>query len=504
MPIIAMVLLVLLGPVAGTAESLGDGVVKVMVDRRSADYEQPWQTLQQEEISGSGFVIDGQRILTNAHMVADDINIEVQKPGDSTNFEAELEYIAKDCDLAILTVKDPSFFAGMTPVQWGGLPEQDDKISVYGYPQGGTELAVTEGFVSRIEEQYYPLSRRYLLTMQVDASINPGNSGGPAFSGGKAVGVAFMYSKDTKNVDSKNIGYVIPAPVVQRFLADIAKGSYTGVPSLGADYTTLTNPDFRAWCAIPPDQEGVHIDFVEADSSALGVLQAGDVLLELDGQKVGNDGMIRLRDRERVPLDYAVQVHQAGDPVSVQVWRDKSVQKLSMTLKTGNPLVDLKVVRKPTYLIYGGMVFQPLTINYLTEKRSRTLDSAIRLSALLVEGRRTHPRQQVVILNQVLPDDGNRGYQHLADRVVERVNGKSIYNMVDLIMALEHTKAGYEVIELDDIYGTKNSPSFTVVMRTDSAQNSTRGVLSRFEIPDYCSKDLKQLMEKLNITDLGG
>ena len=47
------------------------------------------------------------------------------------------------------------------------------------------------------------------------------------------------------------------------------------------------------------------------------------------------------------------------------------MQKLQLSLTAGNPLVDLKLVRKPTYLIYGGMVFQPLTINYLVEKHHR-------------------------------------------------------------------------------------------------------------------------------------
>ena len=130
------------------------------------------------------------------------------------------------------------------------------------------------------------------------------------------------------------------------------------------------------------------------------------------------------------------------------------------------------------------------------------MDAAIRLSALLLEGKRTHPKQQVVILNQVLPDDGNRGYQHVADMVVERVNGKRIFNMIDLVKALAHPDKGFEVIELDDIYGTKNNPTFTVVMRTDTAENANRGDLSRFDIPASSSKDLQIIMQKLNISNL--
>ena len=80
---ITVLLLAALAPCLGRADSPGDSVVKIFVDRRAADYVQPWQMQQQESVSGSGFLIDENRILTNAHVVADDINIQVRKPGDA-------------------------------------------------------------------------------------------------------------------------------------------------------------------------------------------------------------------------------------------------------------------------------------------------------------------------------------------------------------------------------------------------------------------------------------
>jgi S1-C subfamily serine protease len=51
-------------------------------------------------------------------------------------------------------------------------------VSVVGFPQGGDNVCVTKGVVSRIDRQQYSHGRTALLAIQVDAAINSGNSGG--------------------------------------------------------------------------------------------------------------------------------------------------------------------------------------------------------------------------------------------------------------------------------------------------------------------------------------
>ena len=83
--------------------------------------------------------------------------------------------------------------------------------------------------MSRVEYQPYAHSSVNLPALQIDAAINPGNSGGPALLGDKVVGVAFQHLQG-----ADNIGYVIPAPVVRHFLADIERtGRYRGVCQFG-------------------------------------------------------------------------------------------------------------------------------------------------------------------------------------------------------------------------------------------------------------------------------
>ncbi|GLJ27511.1 hypothetical protein SUGI_0539690 [Cryptomeria japonica] len=91
-----------------------------------------------------------------------------------------------------------------------------DVVAVVGYPIGGTVV------VSHIEVLSYVHGSIELLGVQIDATINVGNSGGPAFNGkGQCVGIAFQ---SLKHKDTKNIGYVIPTPVMS------IQREYTGQP----------------------------------------------------------------------------------------------------------------------------------------------------------------------------------------------------------------------------------------------------------------------------------
>ena len=110
----------------------------------------------------------------------------------------------------------------------GDLPHLRDAVQVVGYPIGGEEVSITEGVVSRIEVQRYEHSQRHLLAVTVDAAINEGNSGGPVFARGKVVGIAFQAIPD-----AENIGEMVPAPILQRFLDGVKQGKDARVPGLG-------------------------------------------------------------------------------------------------------------------------------------------------------------------------------------------------------------------------------------------------------------------------------
>src|SRR5256885_9244913 len=140
---------------------------------------------------GAGFVIEGNRIMTNAHVVSNSRYLTVERDGDPNKYQAKVLFVAHDCDLALITVDSPNFYKNMVPLKFGGIPELESTVSAYGYPIGGERMSVTTGIVSRIDFQLYTHSSiDQHLAIQISAQINPGNSGGPVMENDQAIGVA--------------------------------------------------------------------------------------------------------------------------------------------------------------------------------------------------------------------------------------------------------------------------------------------------------------------------
>lgn len=167
---------------------------------------------------------------------------------------------------------------------FGPLPRAGDSLTVLGYPLSSDTISVTAGVVSRIDFDSYAHSSRENLVIVTDSAINPGNSGGCAVDEqGRVIGVAFQSLEGAENV-----GFVIPAPVVQRLLADLDRhGKVTGFGRLGASVQPLENKALRSYLGVTPDVGGVLVTRVLPSTSVASVLQAGDVITALDGHAVG-------------------------------------------------------------------------------------------------------------------------------------------------------------------------------------------------------------------------
>ncbi len=161
---------------------------------QAIDPATPWKNRSMSQGIGTGFIIEGHRILTNAHNVSDVKYVEVKKQDQAQRWPAIVMYVAHDCDLAMLTVLDKAFFEGTLPLELGELPENHSTVQTYGFPVGGRQISVTEGVVSRVEHDVYSHTQADShLVVQTDAAINPGNSGGPVMQDGKVVGVAILH-----------------------------------------------------------------------------------------------------------------------------------------------------------------------------------------------------------------------------------------------------------------------------------------------------------------------
>jgi S1-C subfamily serine protease len=461
-------------------QDISEAIVKVYTVDAEYNYDLPWQLLTQDRITGSGCIIDGKRILTNAHVVANQTFIQVKRAGEAKKYTAKVEMVSHECDLAVLRVDDDAFFFNVQPLKLGDLPRMGDKVAVYGFPQGGDELCITEGVVSRVEYQRYSHSQAYLLAGQMDAAINPGSSGGPVMKDGKIVGVAFQSLRS-----GDNIGYMVPVPRIQHFLKDLEDAKYDGIPSLAIQIQTMENSSLRSKYQMDATQTGVLVKYIFPGSPSENILRPGDVIFSIDGKNIANDGTIRFRENERTYFEHIVHDKFFGDTVSCRILRDGKL--VDVSLKMTVPVDSLRLVpyrkydRPPTYYVMGGLVFQPLTLNYL-DTWEKLQDAPSHLVDEYKNGRRSRDRKQLVVLTKVLGDEMTAGYEGYKDHIILEVNGRRISSMEDLLNALESNE-GRDHILMDDM-GNQ------IVLEKKKIKESGRMILDKYKIGSDRSEDL--------------
>jgi S1-C subfamily serine protease len=408
-------------------------LVRITATSVEPDYKAPWNAGGLERGVGAGFVISGNRIMTNAHVVANSRYLTVERDGDPNKYPAKVQFVANDCDLAVITVPAPDFFKNMLPLQFGGIPGLESTVSAYGYPIGGERMSVTTGIVSRIDFQLYTHSSvDQHLAIQISAQINPGNSGGPVMQDAKVVGVAFQgYSGDV----AQGVAYMIPTPVIKRFLQDIGNGHYDEYPDLAITYAKLQNPAQRRFLGLKDDDRGVLVSSVVAAGPSDGILYPGDVLLAIDGHPIASDANVEL-DGEQAQFEEVVERKFKGDSVKLDVLRNKQPTTVSIKLYKPWPysLQGHSYDVRPRYVLYGGLLFQPLDLDML--EAYRTADLRVRhffeyfvLDQLYLQ----HP--DVIVLSNILPDPINTYLAPYRGGIVDEVNGKKIRTLDELAKA---------------------------------------------------------------------
>lgn len=465
------------------AASIRDSVVKIFVTSNRMDYYRPWQSRGSSGTSGSGCIISGNLILTNAHVVSDSTFIQVRRESNPKKFTAKLKAIGHDCDLALLTVDDPEFFKGVAPLGFGELPNLQDNVSVIGFPRGGDKLSITEGVVSRVEIIPYTQSSKHLLGVQIDAAINPGNSGGPVFKNGNIVGIAMQIISD-----SQNIGYMIPTPIINHFLKDLEDGTYNGFPTLGIKFDKTESKSLRKYYKIPDDVGGVLIENVLPFSPAYGILKHGDIIIEINGIPVGVDATFEFRQNERLLFSHLINDSHIGETIETKIIRDGKFATKQVKLHRFVGLIPYPHhFEKPPYYIQGGLIFTVLSVDLLQAFGGQWWEKAPMnfLHYLIGKGRlNKENKKEIVVLLDVLPDDINIGYHNFGNDIMETVNGQKFLSFKEFVALVENNKEEYLIFETDQ--------NEKIIINPHNISSITNQILLRNNITARYSDDVAE------------
>lgn len=446
-------------------------VVRVFATTQEPDYDSPWQTRPPSSSTGSGVVIAGGAILTGAHVVADATFLQVQKPSHPDKAIARVRAVCHDSDLALLEVVEPvGFLDDVPPAEIGDMPRLRDEVAVVGYPVGGEEISITEGVVSRIEVQRYSHSQRHLLAVTVDAAINAGNSGGPVFGGGRVVGIAFQ-----KLTGVDNIGEMVPPPVIRAFLDGVATGRRPEVPAFGILTQNLENPFLRKQLGMPDGTAGIVVIQIDHGGAADGVLQVRDVITHVDGLAIASNGTVTWRGKHRTRYDVVLGTRYVGDTMRLGILRGGVALEVDVTLAPWRPLVPrARYDQAPRYFVYGGLVFQTLTRDFLSTWDKWWNKAPKEFLNYYYLGLRTAEREEVVVLTQILADEINVGYAHLYNEAVATVNGATPRSLADFVARVS---AATGVVEITTTSGG------VIMFDAGEVARATPRILDRYRIP---------------------
>ena len=463
--------------------SVEDSVIKIYTTYVTPDYLSPWQLSSPKHASGSGTVISENRILTNAHVVANAKYIQVQKYNDPNKYIARVSFISHYADLAILTLKDGSFFKDLHAIQIGALPKLHQSVAAYGYSVGGESLSITQGVLSRVEQQFYAHANSYLLAGQIDAAINAGNSGGPVIVNNKIVGVVMQ---SMSSGIAANVGYFIPPSIIEHVLADSKKSKGIGFPELGFRTQPLENASARKFYGLKKNQTGVLVAKVFDGGSAAGKLKENDVILKIDQYDIANNGTINFTDTLRSDYSYAIELHHIGDKINLTYVRNGKEFKTPLIAQKKPTRYDLIGQEKfdyiPKYYIYGGVVFVPLTQNILNSWGIIKTNSGpfhfLQDKPEWMSGQ----KQQIVIALQVLAADVNFGYHNISSWIVDSVNGKTFRNFQQFCQLVKNNQQKY--------ISFKNNQGYQLILNHQEAIASEKDILELYRIPAIHSSNL--------------
>ena len=444
---------VLLSPGCAGKKSLSSSLVKLSVTCQKYNPASPWKKYDEKTRSGYGCILPSRRILTTADIVQDSTLIRIKKSSSPEFFTARVEVVDKDADLATLSVEDKSFFTDLTPVELGPPVHLDQPVKFLVFEESN-QLREIPGTIVKISvEDYYLGWEQYLV---YGAAVNFEDRGGgwsePVFAGGKLIGLDMSYSA------ANQYAQIIPSLIIRHFLDGIRPSGYRGFPSPGLGWSKIVNPDLRKYLDLPAGLEGVYIRDILPDSFAAAILKVGDVLLSVDGLDLDAEGYYRNPVWGKLSfLDIISRLHYPGDPLELRVFRRGRVIKLSAPLKVMTrkdylvPVVGSGV--QPRYIVFGGVVIQELTLDYLKAWGKDWKDKADKKYLYYYDYEAQKPtaaRRRLVILNKILPDDVNIGYQNLRDNIISTVNGRPISRLEDVAEALRHPPGKYHSFTLEE------------------------------------------------------
>jgi S1-C subfamily serine protease len=431
-------------------EAMKGSIVYLEISSYGYDQLRPWKNTDIQQRGGVGCAAGAYQVITPAWNLIDAKLIKAKVSGQNEYIPATIKTIDYEIDLALLELEPNAMKKPLKPIKFADKFQRGDKLNYYWLNPVG-EMTTGQGYLDRAELQHSTVSYASFLNMII-TNTSQGTATGQVFCDGSTpIGISCWSEDDSKTG-------LIPAVIINSFLAKAKDGNYPGVPAVGFAAEALLDPAMRTYLKMPATMKnGVQVTNVYTIGTGSESLKAGDVILRIDGKELDAYGKFLHPAYDRILFHHLITSHKIGDDIVFDIWRDGSKQQLRVQAKNfdvGQMLVPYyEYGHQPEYVVTGGFVFQKLTRSYLANwgkdwdgKVTPHLLHYLRDMAF----KPTAQRREIVILSFVLPAQINLGYTDLSQLVVSKFNGMPISRISDIVKAQKlNPGAKYDVVEFE-------------------------------------------------------
>ena len=453
-----------------------ESIVRFDVTRNEHNFRVPWDKRAQS-VSKLGAVIDGKEVLTTAQGLANHTLVRLQKGGRGRWFNGEVKWVDFQANLAVVGVSDETFWNNLTPIQFAESDELRDNLQVVRWRAGNIERRAAEFSRFTVADANFNQAPR--IELKASSEIEGAGRGELMVSGAKVVGLVASKSGSTCSV--------IPAPFITAALKLRADGNYRGLGYFDFIWQPASNPATTEYFQLNGPARGVLVIKTSTRPGAKSPLNLHDIILELDGFPIDIQGDYLDPDYGHVIMEYlACRNKWAGDIVKLKVWRDGKTQEINYTLPkadfTDNLVTDRPQGAEPTYLIAGGLVFVPLSAEYLSSWGKDWQRNAPFRLVFYNNQKPEKAQRSLIVLSLVLPDFYNIGYQerNAQNLVLNKANGLRIDTLKSLANALKSPENGFHVFEFK-----KGSALRKIILDAEKLDAANQRIAKRYRIAQF-------------------
>lgn len=451
-------------------------IVQVHVFKQAIDEGSPWSQLPIKKQVYIGTPLTKNRLLVSAEAVRNARYLEIKTPGIVRSYPARVRYVDYNVQLATLEIDSSEL--KLKPISLGGALKLNQTPALWSI-RSGSRVSY-QGVIRGVQVKSSATSTYQLPFYDFLLKTSGYGWSEPLVYNNKLSGLVVRGGKE--------ILLAIPSDVIRRYLEnqeESDKKSHFG--RLGIGIESLESELLRAELGLKDPSLGVWISHVAVGSSFDGLLEEGDVLLQVGKFPVTAQGKVNLGQWGLVSLSASIYRFKVGQELSLKIVRDKKVQWVRTQLKPFSAyenFIPYYVNQNRPYLVYGGLLFQQLTRNYLQSfGRNWGRRAPLYFLQKLYNQSKSMQSQseRVIFLNRVLSHKVNKGYGALRNRVVHKINGVLVRKMKDIELALSKPMIKdnnqYSVIELKP-YNEK------VILSHKKAMNSVDEISKLYRVPE--------------------